>query len=294
MSRRNAVLVFIALILIWGVNWPIMKVGLTHISPGWFTSLRMLLSIPCLFAILFAQGRARLPASQDVPVLLSVGLLQMALFMGLTNFALQRVPAGRGAILAYATPLFVTPLAAIFLKERMTTLKLLGVALGMLGVVALFNPWSFDWSDGRIVLGNGLLMLAAFLWAVCIVHVRRHRWYGTTLELMPWQMAVGAVPLVIFAYFHEGPLHIDWSTALGLILFYNGPIAAAFGFWASVTVNKSLPATTLSLGFLGVPLTGAITAAIALGEPLTAALVTGLVLILGGVGITALADRRTA
>ncbi|HEY6334292.1 MAG TPA: DMT family transporter, partial [Alphaproteobacteria bacterium] len=200
MSRRNAIFVFVVLILIWGLNWPIMKIGLAHISPAWFTALRMLSSIPCLFAVLLVQGRVSLPKPQDIPVLLSVGLLQMALFMGLTNFALQRVPAGRAAILAYTTPLWVTPLAAIFLKERLSALKLIGVALGMLGVVVLFNPLGFDWSERRVVVGNGLLMLAAFLWALCIVHVRRHRWHATTLELMPWQMMLGAAPLVLFAY----------------------------------------------------------------------------------------------
>jgi len=294
MSRRNAIFVFVVLILIWGLNWPIMKIGLAHISPAWFTALRMLSSIPCLFAVLLVQGRVSLPKPQDTPVLLSVGLLQMALFMGLTNFALQRVPAGRAAILAYTTPLWVTPLAAFFLKERLSALKLIGVALGMLGVVVLFNPLGFDWSERRVVVGNGLLMLAAFLWAICIVHVRRHRWHATTLELMPWQMMLGAAPLVLFAYLHEGPLRADWSTSLDLILVYTGPIAAAFGFWASLTVNKSLPAITTSLGFLGVPLTGAIAATIALGEPLTATLIVGLVLIVGGVGIMVLADRRAA
>ena len=248
MSRQKAVLLFIALILIWGFNWPIMKVGLAHITPIWFTAFRMLLSVPFLFAVLLAQRRITLPTRQDVPVLFSVGLLQMALFMGLTNFALLRVPAGRSAILAYTTPLWVTPLAAIFLKERLSALKLVGVALGLVGIVVLFNPLVFDWSDRRVVLGNGLLMLAAFLWALCIVHVRTHRWRATTLELMPWQMMLGAVPLVLFAYWQEGPLHADWSTTLDLILVYNGPIAAAFGFWASVNVNKSLPANKTSLG----------------------------------------------
>lgn len=294
MPRQKAFLILAALVLIWGINWPIMKVGIAHVPPLWFATLRMLMGAPCLFAVLLLKGRVRLPDRHDVPIVLSVGLVQMACFMSVCNLALQHVPAGRSAVLAYTTPLWVTPLAALLLKERLDALKLMGVVLGLAGVAALFNPVGFDWHDRDVVLGNGMLMAAAFVWAVTIVHVRAHRWRGTPLELAPWEMLVAALPLTLLSYWQEGPLRLDGSATLAAILVYNGPIATAFAFWAAVTVNKSLPAISTSLGFLGVPVTGTIVAALALGEPLTPTLLLGLALILGGVAIMTVAGRRPA
>ena len=240
MSRQKAFLVLIALVLIWGINWPIMKIGIAHIPPLWFAAVRMLMGAPCLFAVLALRGRVRLPARHDVPIVLSIGLVQMACFMSACNLALQHVAAGRSAILAYTTPLWVTPLAALLLRERLSALKVVGVGCGLAGVAVLFNPIGFDWRDREVVLGNGMLMAAAFVWALTIVHVRAHRWWGTPLELAPWEMLIAAVPLTLLSYWLEGPLHLDASATLVAVLVYNGPIATAFAFWAAVTVNKNL------------------------------------------------------
>lgn len=294
MSRRNALLLLVLLILVWGVNWSIMKAALDHITPLWLATLRMVLGAPFLFAILLVRGRVRLPVLADLPIVLSVGIVQMAFFIGVTNIALQHVPAGRSAVLAYTTPIWVTPLAAIFLKERLTALKLAGVALGVLGILVLFNPLGFDWRNREATIGNVMLMGTAFVWAFGIIHVRAHRWQATPLELMPWQMLLAIFLLGLLAFWHDGPPHADWTPGLIAAVIYNGPIATAFAYWAMVTVNRSLPAITTSLGFLGVPITGAITASLALNEPLDATLIAGLLLVVGGVAAMTLADRKSA
>ena len=48
-------------ILFWGVNWPIMKMGLQFITPFWFAATRMFLGALCLFAFLALKGGVRLP-----------------------------------------------------------------------------------------------------------------------------------------------------------------------------------------------------------------------------------------
>src|SRR3546814_3100576 len=68
----------------------------------------------------------------------------------------RSVGAGRSAVLAYTTPLWVTPAAIVLLGERPTAFKLLGLALGFAGVAVLFNPLGFDWADPQVLLGNGM------------------------------------------------------------------------------------------------------------------------------------------
>lgn len=75
------------------------------------------------------------------------------------------------------------------------------------------------------------------------------------------------------------------------VLIYNGPLATAFCFWAMVSVNRALPAITTSLGTLGVPAVGVLTAVLWLGEPLSWSDGLGLVLIVSGLACVSWADR---
>lgn len=288
----TAAVLLALVILLWGVNWPVMKVGVQLIPPLTFSCLRLFLGAITLFGVAAMAGQLRLPSRHDLPIVISVGLLQMAGFLLCIGIALQYVPAGRSAILAYTTPLWVVPLALAFLGERLNRLKILGLALGLGGVAVLFNPAAFDWTDDAVLLGNGLLMLGALLWAVNIVQVRGHRWEGTPLSLGPWQMLVGATALLPAAVWADWGRPIVWGTDLALVVAYNGPIATAFCFWALVSVNRALPAITTSLGTLGTPVVGLLASAWLLGERVTATNLGGLGLIAAGLVMVLLAERR--
>jgi drug/metabolite transporter (DMT)-like permease len=180
----------------------------------------------------------------------------------------------------------------MLLGERLSGLKLAGFCLGLGGVLVLFNPFGFDWTDPDVILGNGLLLLAALLWAILIVQVRGHRMAGSPLSLAPWQFAIGALFLVPLAVVLEGGREWDWSPTLVAILVYNGPLATAFCFWAMITITRSLPAITTSLSSLGVPVFGLVVSALTIGEPLTATNVGGLLLIILGLACVTLSDSR--
>lgn len=292
MSHRAALLLLGVVIILWGVNWPIMKTGLNGIGPLSFAASRMVLGGLTMLAAAALTGQLAKPHRQDWPVVISVGLIQMAAFIGMATFALQYVPAGRSSILAYTTPLWVLPISLLLLREPVNRWKLVGFLLGFAGVVVMFNPATFDWSDPNILLGNGTLMFAAMLWAVLIVQIRGHQWHGTPLSLAPWQFMVATLALLPIALYLEGDKPIEWSGQLWAILLYNGPIATGFCTWAIVTVTRALPALTTSLGTLGVPVTGVIASAIVLGEPITGSNLGGLLLIIGGLALLALSERR--
>lgn len=291
-STRTALVLLACVIVLWGANWPVMKVGLQFIPPLSFAAARMVMGAVILFGVAAALGELRWPSRQDWPIVLAVGAIQMAAFMALSTIGLQFVPAGRSAILAYTTPLWVTPLAIYVLGERLSRAKLYSLLCGLGGVAVLFNPFGFDWHDPRVLLGNGLLLAAALLWALLIVQVRRHHWQGSPLSLGPWQFSVAAVLLVPLALIFEADRPWHWSSELGWVLLYNGPLATAFCFWAMLTINRALPAITTSLGSLGVPAFGLLASTLALGEPVTVTNLLGFLLIAGGVAGVVLADRR--
>lgn len=291
-SPALARLLLAAVVILWGVNWPVMKVGVAAMPPVWFATARMVLGSVSLFLLLAWLGRLKLPTRRDLPVVLTVGALQMGAFLALVNVALLHVGAGRSAILAYTTPLWVTPAAMVLLGERPSAFKFGGLALGFAGVAALFNPLGFDWSDPAVLLGNGLLLAAALAWSVAILHVRAHKWDSSPLQLAPWQMLLAIPPLALLSWATEDWSGIRWDGTTALVLAYNGPLATAFCFWAVVSVTRALPAITTSLSLLAVPVTGVAASALFLAEPLTPTLLAGLVLILGGTVLVNLGDLR--
>ena len=293
-SRALAYGLLPLVVLLWGANWPIMKVGLGDMPPLWFSATRASLGAISLFAFLALAGKLAIPTRRDLPVVLSVGIFQMALQIPLANFGLQHVPAGRAAVLVYTTPLWVAPGAVLFLGERLTRGKLAGLALGLCGVMVLFNPFGLDWSNRDVLFGSFLLMLAAMSWGIAVLHIRGHGWHHSALQLTAWQLALASLLLLPAAIVFEDPSEIQWNGTLLAVILYNGFVATAFCFWAAISISRALPAITSSLSFLAVPVVGLIASQSMLGEKPDWSLLVGFGLILGGVALVNFSDWRDA
>lgn len=283
------VLIFASVVLLWGVNWPIMKVGLEGLTPLWFAAFRMAIGFVCLFPFVLIHARSIQPSRTDWPIILSVGALQMCLGMGLVFVGLNVVEAGRSAVLSYTTPLWIAPIAWLWIGERLGAYRFFGLLFGLLGLGLLFNPLAFDWQDPTALSGNVLLLVAAVSWAVAMTHVRAHAWHGPPLVTVFWQMVLAFFLLAAWAWATEGPPRMSSDTQTLLVLAYNGVIGTAYCFWAFIEVNRHLPALTVALGSLAIPLIGVGTSALWLGEALTVSLLLGLAAIFTGVVLTALA-----
>jgi drug/metabolite transporter (DMT)-like permease len=284
-TRRQGILALIIVVLAWGLTWPVNKVVLASLPPIWAVSLRSAIATVALFALQAAGGRLALPPRGDLPVLISITLLHMVGFNLLASWALGLVPTGRTVVLAYTTPLWVTPASALLLREPLTARRVIGVAVGLTGLVSLFNPLTFDWRDRRVVLGNLAILVGALLWAASIVHIRAHRWLSTPFVLIPWETLLTTILLTPVALATTPLPPVDWSPSFVLMLLYLGIVGTAVAYWAAAMASRHLPAVTTSLGLLATPVVSVITAALWLGEPVTLSLVIAIVLVLGGVAI---------
>jgi drug/metabolite transporter (DMT)-like permease len=195
----------VTVVVAWGLVWPVNKVLLASLTPLWLMTLRSAIATAALFAIAAALGRLARPPRADLPVLLSITLLHMVGFGVLAAWGLALVPTGRSVVLAYTTPLWVVPGAALFLGDRLTPRRLAGVAMGLIGLGALFNPLAFDWTDRYAVLGNAAIVGAALLWAASILHIRGHRWQSTPFDLVPWEMLLATLLVAPLALAADGP-----------------------------------------------------------------------------------------
>ena len=291
-SRRAGLAALLTVIVCWGLTWPVNKVLLEDLSPAWMMALRSAIATFGLFAIALARGRLVVPPRADLPVVLSITLLHMVGFGVLAAWGLRLVPTGRSVVLAYTTPLWVVPGAWLFLGERLTARRIIGVSVGLIGLITLFNPTAFDWTSRNAILGNGAILIAALLWAASILHIRGHRWRATPLDLVPWEMLLATAIVTPLAYALDGAPAPTWSGRLVALLLYAGIPGTAVAYWATALASRNLPAVTTALGLLATPVLSVVVATLWLGEPLTVALVVAIVLILGGVAIGARSETR--
>ena len=212
-NARLAWLQLAAVIVLFGLSWPVMKIGLAGGTPVWLAAGRATLSALTAFALLAVLGRLAWPRREDWPVIASVGALQLTCFFALANLGVQTLPAGRAGVLAYTTMLWMVPLSFLA-GERVGGRALGGAALGVAGLAVLADPQRYDWSDRGIVLGHVYLLTAGFTWALAMMHTRRHVWRGTPLDALPWQMSVATVLLWIAAPLIEPAGYLDPTTGL--------------------------------------------------------------------------------
>ena len=280
--------------VVWGLHWVVAKVGLETMPPFQYGVLRLATGLAVLVGILAARRDLHVPARADLPIVLTVGLGPIAAGIALMNLALQVVPAGRSSILVYTMPVWVAVLGVLFFRMRLSRPEVLGVVLGFAGIVLLLNPAAIDWGVQGEVAGVAMLLVNAVVWALATIHIRRHTWHATPLQLQPWQLVVALVPLAILAFVFDRGASIDWTPQTVLILLYSGPVATAFAYWASQSVTRSLGPLATTTGFLAVPMVGLLAGSILLGEALTPVDLAGFGLVLVGVTATSIGARRSA
>jgi O-acetylserine/cysteine efflux transporter len=275
--------------------WPLTKVALAAGStPLWFAEGRAVLSGLAACLLLAVIGRLRVPTRPDLPAMFAIGGLQLGTYLALAHEAVAWVPAGRTAILANTTTIWVVPLSLIFLREPIPARRWLAAALGLTGVAVLINPLAIDWSSGSILIGHVFLLGAGLSWSIAIIVTRAARPNLSMFELLPWCFLIGSLVLAPLVWWHAPHGTVGDNPASWWALGYIGLIAGPLGTWCVMEATAKLPTLVSSVGFLTTPAISLILANILLHEPFTPDLLAGSALIMTGVVAAAWPQRRPA
>src|SRR5437762_12626018 len=158
----KARIVWLILCGIWGSTWLFIKLGLQDLPPLTFAGIRFVFASGILITIILARG-VRWPRKRNEWLVIAVvGLLQFSLNYGLVFWGEQRIPSGLAAVLQSTFPAFGLVIAHFYLPhERMSTVKVVGVLLGVLGVAVIFSD-QFSIAGKMAFLGSMALVLSAF------------------------------------------------------------------------------------------------------------------------------------
>jgi len=263
----RAALPIAILTLVWGCNWPILKIGVSEIAPFTFRAYTLAFSGLGLLAISVASGQSvRLPR-RLWPIVIVLSVFNIAAWNGLVLFGLQHMPAGRSAILAYTMPVWAALITPFVLHERMSRRKLLGLALGAAGMLVLLGE---DFTAIRGSPGGALMILAAAItWAIGTVLLRKYQPDLPPNTLSGWMMLIGWLPMVLAAPLLDPTFGHNLATLSGgawFALIYNIVMAGTIAHWAWFTLARTLPVAVSSMSSLPVPVVGVFAGMLVLGE----------------------------
>jgi drug/metabolite transporter (DMT)-like permease len=262
--RQLAVL--LALTLVWGCNWPIMKMGVAAYPPLTFRALSMWLGLPVLW---LAMRLLRVPLA--VPraqwrELAWLTVTNVLVWHSATILALQFLSSGRAAILGYTMPVFSALWGRALYEQRLSARQLAGVAAAAVGVALLL--WHEFASLAGRPLGALLMLFAAATWALGTQQLRRTRMTVPTLAIAFWMTVIATLAMSVFAAATEQPRwHAPDAFVWGAILF-NAVLVFGYAQPAWLYLARTLPPIASTLSVMFVPVLGVASGALALGEVL--------------------------
>jgi len=254
----------VVLTLVWGCNWPVLKMGVAEIAPLTFRTLTLPVAALGLMAASAWSGDALRVPRRLWGKLLVLTLFNITGWNGLLLFGVAQLPAGRSAILAYTMPIWGVLFSLALLHEPLSARKLAGMALGTAGMALLLGEdiRHFD----RAPTAALLILGASVSWGLGTVLLRKWKLPVAQNTLSGWMMLLGTVPIALLApVMATGPLQSP-SPAAWFALLYNIFLAGTVAHWAWFRLARTLPVAVSSMSSLPVPVVGVFSAMLVLGE----------------------------
>ena len=278
-SRDLAELLLLA--ALWGGSFLFMRIAVPSLGPIWLIALRVLIAGLGLVPLVIHRNLGN-KLRQHWRSLLIVGGLNSALPFALFAFAALSLPAGFTSILNATVPLFGTVVAAVWLKERLTLTRIIGLILGFVGVSTLVGQPPLTVTPdflGAVCAG----LVASLLYALTAPYIKQtlagvpSLVVATGSQLGAACLLLPALPFALPTQPPSVPVLIAvvalalFSTSLAYILY--------FRLLNNIGVTRTLTVTYL------IPLFAMFWGALFLQEAITLTMVLGCGLILGGTAI---------
>ncbi|GAB6262528.1 EamA family transporter [Photobacterium sp. 53610] len=271
-------------VLIWGVNFSAIKIGLETLPPILFSALRFaVVALPAVFFVPFPKT--------SVFNVLGVGLFLGVLKFGLLFIAMKAdASAGLSSLILQAQVFFTIGLSVLLYKEAIGKHHAIGILIASTG----FSLFLMESGGNITALGLVMILAAAFCWAIANSIMKRMKGVNL-LHFMVWVSLVPPAPLLVISYFTETSdpisLLLAAKTETWLAISYVSYISTllAFALWGHLL--KSYPAATVTPFALLIPVVGMITAALLLGERMAESEILGAGFIFLGLAVCVLGGR---
>lgn len=288
LSSRDVVLL-VLLTIAWGINWPIMKFGVTAFPPMAFRVLVLTGGVAVLGLWIRAQGGTLAIPRAAWPQVLLLAIPNVIIWHVVSVIALKLLPSGRAAILGYTMPVWAVLFALALFGERPLARYWWGIAAAFAGTLLLLSSEFVKLAGSP--LGTLLMLGAAAAWGLGTVLLRRRLTELPTVTLGFWMLA-SAIPVVIAATLlfeipqWRAPTPAEWAS-----IAYNIVVAIAFCHIVWFKLARTLPPAASGLSVMMIPVLGVFSSMALLGERPHWPDVVALVLILSALGTVLLGPK---
>ena len=267
---------------IWGAMYVVSKVVMAVIPPFSLLTSRLLLGALSLLLVAAIQRKLQL-SKGDFWRIFGVGFIGYGISLGFQFVGTDLSTAANGSLVTSATPAFVLIFAAIILREKITSKRLIALIISSLGVLAVIDPRSAQ-LDSNLFWGNISLVAAALTWALYSVLIRKVT-RGVDVLTVSLVAFLGGMPTSMLLGAYEATSQGYGEVTLGVVagILFLGIICTAVAMYLWNTAFALLDASLASLTFFAQPVVGTILGAIFLGEVITPLFLFGGLLI--GIGL---------
>lgn len=264
MISRRQVLALLALTLMWGINWPMMKLSMRELTPLYFRALTMSAGALWLFAFYRARGLRLWPQGSEWSSVVMLGIPNLLGWHMMSALGVKELASGRAAILGFTMPVWTVLIGVLFLNERLTRRVAFATA-AVVVAITLLTASEFTTLSGR-PLGVVWMEIAAVFWAVGTLMMRRAQLTLSVEALTVWMMALASLCLWGIAFLSEPWPTWQFSALMWGSLAYGAFINYGFAqiIWSGLARN--LPPTTSAMSIMAVPMVGTLAATVIVGE----------------------------
>jgi drug/metabolite transporter (DMT)-like permease len=265
LTRRQLALLT-ALTIVWGLNWPVMKIGVTGFAPFSFRALSMWLGLPVLWiAMRMMRIPLRVPRG-EWRELMVLALTNTAVWHVIAMLSLQSLSSGRAAILGYTMPIFSAIWGKAFFNQALGWRQGAGVLAAAAGVALLL--WhEIGRMAGQPWAAFGMLFAAA-TWALGTQQLKRTHMTVPTLTIVFWMTALTTVLMTLLAALNESARWTAPSPLVWGAILYNALLIFGFAQPIWFVLARALPPTASTLSVMMIPVLGTVSGALWLGETL--------------------------
>lgn len=281
MSVRDRFLA-LAIVLVWGVNFVVIKVGLQGMPPLLLAGLRFaFVALPAIFFI----KRPQVPLKWLVAYGLTINFLQFSLLFWALKVGMA---AGLASLLLQAQAFITLGFGVLLLKEKVRIHNMIAVSVAGAGIYLLAAAQGHD-STSLTLFTLILIIGAAAFWALgnIVNKVIMQRYPVPTMSLIVWSALVPMVSFFISSYVIEGPeliveslVNIEWHNVFSIVYLSLLATILGYGGW-SYLLSRYETSMVAPLSLL-VPVFGLLSAWILLGESLSLYQIIGVIVIAMG------------
>ncbi|DAB32016.1 MAG TPA: hypothetical protein CFH79_06095 [Sulfurospirillum sp. UBA11407] len=285
--RIKDFLIAVFIMFIWGINFSVIKLGLSSLNPFMLAGLRFLL---CVFPLVFFIKKP----DTSLFYLISYGLIFGVGLWGLVTLGIYfGVSAGIASLVLQIGAFFTVIMSAIILQEKMHISKKLGFIVALCGLALIISI-----TDGSVsFLGLSLVLIGALSWGVVNIIIKKAN-VKEAFSFIIYSSIFSPIPLFLLAYLTQGKsVFIDFFTnldsiAIFSILFQVYP-TTLLGYWIWNLLLGKYPASNVAPLTLLVPIFGLFGSYLIFHEHIGILKISACLLIVLGLFINTFGERLT-